>query len=159
MDEASFRPRGRTETLLAAEYPDLAVSVPWTPLAHVPTPVEPCAAIADYLGRGDVWVKRDDLVSPLYGGNKIRRYEYLLADAAARGARTVVTAGGLGSTQVLSTILFGRALGFDVTAALFDQPVTKFVRRALLAGHAAGGTLLHGGATAMRSDAVPPCAR
>jgi len=143
------RPALRTETALMAEYPDLARSVPWLALAHVPTPVEPCTAIADYLGRGDVWVKRDDLISPIYGGNKVRRYEHLLADAQARGATRLVTAGGLGSTQVLATILLGRSLGFDVSAALFDQPATSFARKTLLAGVSSGGRLLYGGGYVM----------
>ena len=139
------RPALRGETWLTAEYPDLGASVPWLPLAHVPTPVEPCDAIADWLGRGGVWFKRDDLISPVYGGNKVRRYEHVLAEAKARGAEQLITAGGFGSTQVLATILLGRSLGFDVTAALFDQPATRFARNAMLAGAAAGGELIHGG--------------
>src|SRR5262245_17860931 len=128
-----------------AEFPELAKSVPWLPLAHVPTPVEPCDAIADWLGRRGVWIKRDDLISPIYGGNKVRRYEHVLADARARGAERLVTAGGVGSTQVLATILLGRSLGFEVSAALFDQPATRFARRAVLGGAAAGGDLVYGG--------------
>ncbi|WP_437922758.1 pyridoxal-phosphate dependent enzyme [Sorangium sp. So ce291] len=133
------------ELPLFAELPELAGQVPWRPLAHAPTPVVPCAAIEGYLGRGGVWVKRDDLISPLYGGNKVRRFEFLLADAERRGARTLVTVGGLASTQVTATALFGRALGFAVTAVLFDQPLTRFGQRALLAGAASGAELVHGG--------------
>jgi D-cysteine desulfhydrase len=139
------RPALRGETWLTSEYPELGRSVPWLPLAHVPTPVEPCDAISDWLGRGGVWFKRDDLISPVYGGNKVRRYEHVLAEARARGAERLVTAGGFGSTQVLATILLGRSLGFEVSAALFDQPATRFARNAMLAGAAAGGELIHGG--------------
>ncbi|WP_437496829.1 1-aminocyclopropane-1-carboxylate deaminase/D-cysteine desulfhydrase [Sorangium sp. So ce1099] len=148
-----FLPASR-ELPLFAELPELAGQVPWRPLAHAPTPVVPCAAIEGYLGRGGVWVKRDDLISPLYGGNKVRRFEFLLADAERRGARTLVTVGGLASTQVTATALFGRALGFAVTAVLFDQPLTRFGQRALLAGAASGAELVHGGgyaATAVRA--------
>ncbi len=140
-----FVPAGRTEPLLFSEFPELRGTTPWTPLAHVPTPVEPCDAIADWLGRGGVFVKRDDLVSPLYGGNKVRRYEYLLAHAREKGADRIVTAGGLCSTQVTATALFGAALGFDVTAVLFDQPWTSFGKRSLLVDAAAGAELVHGG--------------
>jgi 1-aminocyclopropane-1-carboxylate deaminase/D-cysteine desulfhydrase-like pyridoxal-dependent ACC family enzyme len=126
-------------------FPDLAARVPWIPLAELPTPVEPCDAVADYLGRGGVFHKRDDRISPICGGNKVRRFEYLLADAARRGARELVTVGGLASTQVLATIRFGRDKGFDVRAVLFDQPVTSFARRSILAGAGAGGTLVRGG--------------
>ena len=88
-------PAHRRAPLLFDLLPDLGRGVPWTPLAHVPTPVEPCDAIAPWLGRSGITMKRDDLVSPLYGGNKIRRYEFLLADARAKGADRLVTAGGL----------------------------------------------------------------
>ena len=128
-----------------AEAPELAGVVPWRPLVHAPTPVEPATAAEPYLGRDGVWIKRDDLVSPVYGGNKVRRFEHLLADAEARGARELVTVGGLASTQVIATVLFGVAAGFDVTAVLFDQPVTSFVRRALLTDAAGGAKLVYGG--------------
>jgi D-cysteine desulfhydrase len=136
---------GRSEPRLFAELPALAGRVPWIPLVHGPTPVERCDAITSYLGRSDVWMKRDDLASPLFGGNKIRRFEHILGDAREKGAREIVTVGGLASTQVTATILFGRALGFDVTSVLFDQPVTSFARQSLLLQASSGGRLIHGG--------------
>lgn len=140
------------ELPLFAEFPELARAVPWRPLVHGPTAVEPCET--PLVGRSGVFHKRDDRASPLYGGNKIRRFEFLLADAERRGARCLVTAGGLGSTQVMATILFGRHLGFEVSAALFDQPVTTFARRALLSDIAGGGSIVYGGGylgTALRT--------
>ena len=134
-----------TEPLLFRAFPDLARSVPWIRLAQTPTPVEACDAIVDYLGRGGVFQKRDDLTSPLCGGNKVRRFEYLLADAERLGARELVTVGGLASSQVVASVLFGRAQGFRVTAVLFDQPVTSFARRAILASAGAGARLIRGG--------------
>jgi D-cysteine desulfhydrase len=142
------------ERPLVAELPEIGRDVPWKALVNAPTKVEPCDAIAAFLGRGGVFHKRDDQVSPLYGGNKVRRFEYLLADAEARGSKHLVTVGGLASTQVMATILFGRGAGFDVTAVLFDQPVTRFAREALLTGAAGGGNLVHGGGyatTALRT--------
>ena len=138
-------PPGRQRPRLFDAFPGLADRVPWMPLAHAPTPVERCTAIGDWLGRDDVWMKRDDLASPLYGGNKVRRYEFVLADAVAHGARRLVTAGGIASTQVMATALFGRALGLAVKAVLFDQPLTHFARRALLVDATAGAELVYGG--------------
>lgn len=131
--------------LLFDALPALARSVPWMPLADVPTAVEPCDALADYFGRAGIFMKRDDLVSPLYGGNKVRRYEFVLADAKAKGARCIVTAGGLASTQVMATALFGRDLGFDVHAVLFDQPVTAFARESILGFVDSGAMIVYGG--------------
>jgi D-cysteine desulfhydrase len=147
--EGSVGAGGRISPLLFEALPDLARTVPWTPLAHVPTAVEPCDAIASWLGRGGVFMKRDDRISPLYGGNKVRRYEFVLADAKAKGARRIVTAGGIASTQVMATALFGRALGFGVRAVLFDQPVTEFARQAILGFIDSGAELVHGGGYAM----------
>jgi hypothetical protein len=90
-------------------------------------------------------VKREDAISPVYGGNKVRRYEYVLADVKARGARRVVTAGGYGSTQVMATARFCQHLGIGCTAVLFDQPVTRFVQRAMRVDVTAGAELVYGG--------------
>ena len=125
--------------------PSLASSLPFIALAEAPTAVERCTALADYLGRDDVWMKRDDRISPVYGGNKVRRYEFVLADAKARDATCIVTLGGLASTQVMATARFGQALGIPVSAVLFDQPVTRFTREAILTSVDAGATLIHGG--------------
>lgn len=141
----ALAPSDRTSPLLFAALPDLATRVPWLPLVHVPTVVEPCDAIGLWLGRDGVFMKRDDLISPLYGGNKIRRYEFVLADARARNARRIVTVGGLASTQVMATALFGRALGFEVSAVLFDQPVTDFARASVRGFCGAGAELIYGG--------------
>lgn len=128
-------------------FPELPDLVPHRPLVHAPTPVERIAP-ADRFGRDDLWIKRDDVVSPLYGGNKIRRFEFLLADAEEKGRRTLVTIGGLASTQVTATILFGKALGFEVAAIFFDQPITDFLRRAVALDAAAHPVLVYGGSYA-----------
>ena len=144
----------RSRPALFDAIPGLAGRLPWRPLAHAPTPVERCSAIASWLGRDDVWMKRDDLISPLYGGNKVRRYEFVLADALERKARTLVTAGGIASTQVMATAILGAHVGLPVRAVLFDQPLTRFAQRALLADATAGARLIHGGGyglTALRT--------
>jgi D-cysteine desulfhydrase len=129
----------RATPLLFEAFPDLAEKTPWMPLAHVPTAVEPCDAIAPWLGRSGVFMKRDDLISPLYGGNKVRRWEFVLADAKRKGKTRIVSVGGLASTQAMATTVFGKSLGFDVRIVLFEQPVTAFARDSIRA-------LLHAGA-------------
>lgn len=138
-------PPDRTRPVLFDALPALADALPWRPLVHAPTAIERTSAIAGWLGRDDVWMKRDDLASPLYGGNKVRRYEFVLAEAVARGARRIVTAGGLASTQVTATAVFGRELGIAVRAVLFDQPITKYAKQALLMDVSTGAELIWGG--------------
>lgn len=113
---------------------------PFVPLAARPTPVERVPALGDR-----VWAKRDDLVSPRYGGNKVRRWEWLLGAARARGVRRIVTIGGLGSTQVTSLCVHGQAEGFEVDAVLFDQPWTPFIDEALSLDERSGGHTLRAG--------------
>jgi D-cysteine desulfhydrase len=147
---ANVTPADRTKPLLFEAFPDLAQRTPWLPLAHVPTSIEPCTAIGKWLGREDgVFMKRDDLISPLYGGNKVRRYEFVLADAKAKGKKRIITVGGLASTQAMATALFGRALGFEVTIVLFDQPVTRFALDSVRGFVSAGAELIYGGGYAM----------
>lgn len=144
-DGSGAVPSPRRDTRLARLAPELARTTPFLPIVEGDTPVEPARALERAFSRGGLWVKREDLVSRVYAGNKVRRYEYLLAHARDRGARRLLTVGGLGSTQVVATAILGRALGFDVTACLYDQPITSFVRSALLANAAAGAELIYGG--------------
>lgn len=91
-------------------------------------------------------MKRDDLTSTLYGGNKVRKFEYLFAQAAQAGAHTLVAVGGIGSNQGLAAALHGRAQGFSVALSLVWQPITESVRRNLR-GMIAAGARLHYAAT------------
>jgi 1-aminocyclopropane-1-carboxylate deaminase/D-cysteine desulfhydrase-like pyridoxal-dependent ACC family enzyme len=98
--------------------------------------------------RGDapvlVQVKRDDLTAGsagLYGGNKVRKLEFLLADAQRLGAKRIVTAGAFGSHHALATTAYARQLGFDVTAVVFPQRITPHVRSVLLGMAALGAEL------------------
>lgn len=135
---------GRSSPLLD-RFPGLRGKLPWMPLGTLPTPVEPWPwPTASPEGR-HLFVKRDDLTSPLYGGNKTRKLEHLLARAKLEGRRSLVTLGGLGSNQGLATALFGARLGLAVDLCLFDQPVTDSVRDTLLAAAATGANLLYGG--------------
>lgn len=141
----AWRPADRETPLLFARFPALRDALPFLPLAHTPTAVTRLTSLAGYLGRDDVWMKRDDLISPLYGGNKVRRFEFVLADALARGAAEVLTAGGVASTQVMATARYCEALGLRLTTVLFDQRMTRFAQRALRLDASTGATLIHGG--------------
>lgn len=129
--------RGSSDTLpLFRRVPALAGRVHWLALGHFPTPVERLVVPG-----GALWVKRDDLTGTPYGGNKVRKLEFLIADALAAGARRLITAGALGSHHALATAVYGRAVGLPVTLVLFPQPVTPHVRRVLLTDVALGAEL------------------
>jgi 1-aminocyclopropane-1-carboxylate deaminase len=70
------------------------------PLLFGPSPVHRLDRLAAHLGGAAIWAKRDDCNSGLaYGGNKTRKLEYLVADALAKGADTLVSIGGVQSNH------------------------------------------------------------
>jgi 1-aminocyclopropane-1-carboxylate deaminase/D-cysteine desulfhydrase-like pyridoxal-dependent ACC family enzyme len=120
-----------TGNQLELRFPGLALALPYLSLGDLPTPLEDAPALADRLGLGALAVKRDDLTSPLYGGNKVRKLEYLLADALATGCDAVVTYGSVGSNHALATSVFATRLGLRAHAVLVDQPASPVVAQKL----------------------------
>jgi D-cysteine desulfhydrase len=79
-------------------------------LAMTPTPVERLARFAPRLGV-DLWCKRDDLTGAPLSGNKVRKLEFLFAEALAQGADTVLTCGGAQSNHCRATAVAAAKLG------------------------------------------------
>ncbi|MFO8149632.1 MAG: D-cysteine desulfhydrase [Trueperaceae bacterium] len=69
-----------------------------------PTPLEPLPALSAALGGPELWVKRDDLLGLAAGGNKTRKLEFLVADALAQGADTLITVGAVQSNHCRLTL-------------------------------------------------------
>jgi 1-aminocyclopropane-1-carboxylate deaminase len=74
---------------------------PREPLLFGPSPVHPLRRLSEHLGGGvEIWAKREDCNSGLaFGGNKVRKLEYLAADALAKGCDTLVSIGGIQSNH------------------------------------------------------------
>ena len=114
--------------ILFRHYPELKQKIAWLSLGNFPTPVHTLRR----LGYENLWIKRDDCTSPLYGGNKVRKLEFILADARKRNARHLITFGGIGTNHGLATAIFCERLGMACTLLLFRQPVTAYVKQNLL---------------------------
>jgi L-cysteate sulfo-lyase len=71
--------------------------------AHLPTPLEPMPNLSRLLGGPQLYVKRDDCTGLATGGNKTRKLEFLIGDALAQGADTVITHGAVQSNHVRQT--------------------------------------------------------
>ncbi|MFE6028625.1 1-aminocyclopropane-1-carboxylate deaminase [Streptomyces niveus] len=85
---------------------------PRHPLLFGPSPVHPLDRISGHLGGARIWAKREDCNSGLaYGGNKTRKLEYLVPDALARGADTLVTIGGIQSNHTRQVAAVAARLG------------------------------------------------
>jgi L-cysteate sulfo-lyase len=76
---------------------------PRVPLAHLPTPLEPLDRLSKHLGGPRIWIKRDDCTGLATGGNKTRKLEFLIGEALAHGADTVITFGAVQSNHARQT--------------------------------------------------------
>ena len=90
-----------------------------------------------------MYIKRDDLSAKPYGGNKVRKLEFILADVLRKNIPAIVTSGAAGSNHALATAIYGRALGLQVDLLLFAQPASEEVRGNLRAAFYAGARLHH----------------
>ncbi|MDH3275352.1 MAG: pyridoxal-phosphate dependent enzyme [Gammaproteobacteria bacterium] len=115
---------------LGTAYPLLADRLRKVVIADLPTPVSTIRFDTPE-GPRTVSIKHDDVSSTHYGGNKIRKLEYILQRARERGAKRVATFGAVGSNHALATAIFSRRLGFECTCILADQKKTPNIPRAL----------------------------
>ena len=91
---------------------ELFINIPRRRLINFNTPVERLERLQRAIpGAPQLWIKRDDLTGYLGGGNKLRKLEYVFADAAAHGATTIVTTGSITSNLARTTALVARRLG------------------------------------------------
>ena len=97
---------------------------PRIPLAVLPTPIQKLENISRLLGT-NVWIKRDDLTGIGLGGNKVRKLEFLLADAKRQGAEIVFTTGGAQSNHAMLTAACAKKLGMTPILILKKRGVTE----------------------------------
>jgi len=85
---------------------------PRYPLMFGPSPVHPLERLTAHLGGAQIWAKREDCNSGLaFGGNKVRKLEYLVPDALALGADTLVSIGGVQSNHTRQVAAVAARLG------------------------------------------------
>ena len=93
-------------------------------LCSLPTPIEPLVLLGD-----NAWVKRDDISHPIYGGNKTRKFEFIIPEVIALAAHHIVTIGGTGTNHGVATAMVCQQLGLKSTVITFDQPDSPFVKK------------------------------
>lgn len=125
---------------LATAFPRLAASVPKLRLADLPTPVAR-VDLPSGAGQRTITIKNDGLSARPYGGNKVRKLEFLLRRARDRDARRVATFGTVGSNHALATSVYARSLGLECTCLVSHQSRTPYVA-AVLEQHLRLGTEL-----------------
>ncbi|MEV6215334.1 pyridoxal-phosphate dependent enzyme [Nocardia sp. NPDC051833] len=140
--------------LLHQRFGELRDTLPHLRLGTGPTPLRPLPELA--VGRAQLWLADDgEFGEGGWGGNKIRKLEWLLPDARRRGRRTILTVGGLGTNWGLATALYAREHGLRTALALVDQPIDDHVR-AQLARLERSGATLHFTHTKARTIAAVP---
>lgn len=115
---------------LANAYPVLAKKLHKLPLADLPTPVT-SGRIETGEVSANVDVKRDDMTSSFYGGNKLRKLEYLLRRVQEKNARCIATFGSVASNHALATTLYAERIGLPCICLLSHQTKTPAARRVL----------------------------
>ena len=100
-------------------------------LGILPTPIHKLENISSLLGR-NIYIKRDDMTGLGLGGNKIRKLEFLFADAKEKGAEVVFTTGGAQSNHAMLTAAAAGKLGMKAVLVLKKRGVTDCVGNQLL---------------------------
>jgi D-cysteine desulfhydrase len=122
-------------SLLAERVP----SLPHLGLGTAPSPVRPLD-----LGVPDLWVKDESAYGDgPWGGNKVRKLEWILPDLEARGTRTVLTVGGEGTHWGLAFALYARERGIHTVLGLLPQPEDEHVAEQRRRIAESGATVLH----------------
>jgi D-cysteine desulfhydrase len=132
---------------LFEKYPVLAKHVPWMPIGNYPTPVQKLGELGRAIGYENVWIKRDDKSSDVYGGNKVRKLEFAIADALRQKKKYIITVGGIGTNHGLATAIHGGRAGIKIVLVLIPQPITGKVQENLLLDRHFGAEIIVGRST------------
>lgn len=137
---------------LFVRYPQLRKVLPCEALAQLPTPVHALS------GLPNGWIKRDEQTDPVFGGNKLRKLEFVLAEMRAQGARRAYTFGATGTNAGVAAALACQRAGIALTIYTFDQPNSLIVEANQARMRAAGARLVRKGtlAAAVRAFYVNP---
>lgn len=80
-------------------------------LGSYPTPLQKMEHLTRQVGRGNLYIKRDDTTGPAFGGNKTRKLEYIMQDALEGGYTAMLTVGGPQTNHGRTTVAAAVALG------------------------------------------------
>ncbi|VGO12723.1 D-cysteine desulfhydrase [Pontiella desulfatans] len=117
---------------------DLFSNFPTADVSALPTPV----VRLSNLGHDRLFMKCDNLSGETYGGNKIRKLDFLLGQALAEERRSVITYGAAGSNHALATAVCCRQRGLKAISILAPQETNGHVRKNLLMQQAVGAELI-----------------
>src|SRR5436853_2175336 len=118
-------------------------AIPRLNYGYYPTPIEELSRLREALGGPRLFIKRDDYTGPGFGGNKVRKLEYVLAQAVADGAEVVITCGGLKSNHARVTAAMCARLGLRCILVLNEPAYELKLKPASLRADELYGAEVH----------------
>jgi 1-aminocyclopropane-1-carboxylate deaminase/D-cysteine desulfhydrase-like pyridoxal-dependent ACC family enzyme len=125
---------------LFTRYPIIKDQLQPQQFACLPTPVKAITELAN-----NAWIKQDDLTHPNYGGNKIRKLDFILADIKRQQKKHVITFGATGTNAGVATAMMCYRNQLKCTVYLFEQPLSQTVKDNLALMQAYGAELIYCG--------------
>jgi 1-aminocyclopropane-1-carboxylate deaminase/D-cysteine desulfhydrase-like pyridoxal-dependent ACC family enzyme len=125
-------------SLTRTELRSVVRNLPRVDLAHLPTPLEEIPRFSDEIHGPRLFIKRDDCTGLLFGGNKTRHNEFLLADALQRGAEQVIWGAGVQSNNCRQTAAACARLGLECFLYLSKGGKTPAIQGNLLLDYLVG---------------------
>jgi D-cysteine desulfhydrase len=128
-------------------------SIPRFGLASYPTPLERLSRLSSRLGR-DLWIKRDDVFGLGFGGNKVRKLDLILREAASADADLLITRGGVQSNHCRVTAAAAARLGMKCTLVLTGAESAGDIGNVLLDRLFGADLVFAGDVTDAQADAM-----
>jgi len=122
-------------------HPLLRDKLPHVSLGEFPTPIRKLERLGHDLGLGHLYMKRDDLSGRIYGGNKIRKFEFILGNVLRTNAKEVMTFSPAGSKHAMTITLSSQQLGLKAISMATPHQSTPDVCRNLLMTYYCGAEL------------------
>jgi 1-aminocyclopropane-1-carboxylate deaminase/D-cysteine desulfhydrase-like pyridoxal-dependent ACC family enzyme len=144
---------------LFAAYPSLKTNTPYIALGSFPTPLQRLTALEKSYNIHNLFIKQDSLSggikadgAQLFGGNKVRKLEFLLADALQYNAKSVLTFGCIGSNHAVATATYAQQCGLRCYCMLKPQMDSPVVQRNLALMRSAGAEIIVSPDSLMRKE-------
>jgi 1-aminocyclopropane-1-carboxylate deaminase/D-cysteine desulfhydrase-like pyridoxal-dependent ACC family enzyme len=128
---------------LFRHYPLLSEKLPYVTLGGFPTPVRKLDRLARDTGINQLYIKRDDLSGKLYGGNKMRKLEFILGHALHSGIKEVLTFGFMGANHAMATAVTAQQVGLRSISMMMPEPQLRYACSNLLMTYYCGAELHH----------------
>lgn len=129
------------DNYLFKSYPALKERVGYISLGTLPTSIQKLEKLGSLVGHQNLYIKKDNESGALFGGNKVRKLEFLFGDALAHGAKGILTVGYAGSNHTCATAMYAHEIGLRCICMHLPQLPTAYARRNILLSMAYGAEL------------------